>query len=52
MSNDADKKDIPTTAVVTVNWEGLARLLGWQGSIADLKQVELDGPPVQRKRSR
>jgi hypothetical protein len=36
------KKDAPTTNEVSVNWEGLARFLGWQGSISDLKRVELD----------
>lgn len=31
-----------------MNWEGLKRFLGWQGSISELKQVELDHPvPVK-----
>lgn len=36
------KKDTPTTTEVAVNWEGLKRFMGWQGSITELKRVELD----------
>jgi hypothetical protein len=35
-----------STTVVSVNWEGLKRFLGWEGSISDLKQVELDRPAI------
>jgi hypothetical protein len=44
MSHNGNKKDTLTTAVVSVNWEGLKRFLGWEGSISELKQVELDRP--------
>jgi hypothetical protein len=40
--SDNGKKVSPTTAEVSVNWEGLKRFLGWQGSITELKRVELD----------
>ena len=46
MSDNGNKKDAPTTAEVSVNWEGLKRFLGWQGSITELKRVELDRPEV------
>ena len=45
MSDNGKKHDAPTTTEVEVNWEGLKRFLGWQGSITDLKKVELDQPP-------
>jgi hypothetical protein len=53
MTDDGNKKDVPTALEVTVNWEGLKRFLGWTGSISELKQVKLDGPPlaVQAKRA-
>jgi hypothetical protein len=53
MSDNGTKKDAPTTAEVSVNWEGLKRFLGWQGSIAELKRVQLDRPDIvtQRKRA-
>jgi hypothetical protein len=44
MSDARDKKDVPTTTEVTVNWNGLKRFLGWQGSIHELKRVELESP--------
>jgi hypothetical protein len=52
MTDDGNKKD-PTTAEVSVNWEGLKRFLGWEGSIAELKRVELDRPdvPMLKKRA-
>lgn len=46
MTDNGNKKDAPTTAEVSVNWEGLKRFLGWQGSITELKRVELDRPEV------
>lgn len=48
-----NKKDTPTTTEVAVNWEGLKRFMGWQGSITDLKRVELDQDdvPTATKRS-
>jgi len=42
--SDANKKDVPTTTEVTVNWNGLARFLGWQRSVDELKRVELESP--------
>lgn len=39
MSDESTKS---TAKFVSVNWEGLKRFLGWQGSIADLKRLELD----------
>ena len=51
MSDDRNDKDRPTTAEVSVNWDGLVRFLGWQGTIPELKRVELDQPDVSRKRS-
>jgi len=45
--SDSEKKDRSTTAEVSVNWEGLKRFLGWEGSINDLKKVELDQPIVE-----
>jgi hypothetical protein len=44
MTDNGNKKDSPTTTEVSVNWEGLKRFLGWQGSTGELKQVELDRP--------
>jgi hypothetical protein len=44
MTDDRNKKGAPNTAEVSVNWEGLRRFLGWQGSINELKRVELDRP--------
>ena len=44
MSDHTSKKDTPTTTEVSVNWDGLKRFLGWQGSIADLKKMRLDRP--------
>ncbi len=32
----------PTTKVVSVNWPGLKRFLGWQGTTEDLKKTKLD----------
>lgn len=46
MSDNGNKKDVSTTAEVSVNWEGLKRFLGWQGSITELKRVQLDRPEV------
>lgn len=43
MSNER-KKDVPTTTEVTVNWNGLARFLGWQRSVDELKRVQLESP--------
>ena len=40
MSDETKKK--ATTKIVSVNWEGLKRFLGWQGSIAELKRLQLD----------
>lgn len=48
MTNNGNKRDVPTTAEVSVNWEGLKRFLGWQGSIADLKKIELDRSPAEQ----
>ena len=42
--DDVTKKLTPTTSEVSVNWEGLKRFLGWQGSLTDLKKVKLDRP--------
>ena len=42
MSDNPTKKNAPTTAEVSLNWDGLMRFLGWQGSVAELKRVELD----------
>ena len=36
--NEADK---PTTKVVSINWEGLKRFLGWKGATEDLKRRKL-----------
>jgi hypothetical protein len=44
MSAPRKKIEVPTVAEVSVNWSGLARFLGWEGSISDLKRVELDPP--------
>jgi len=52
MSDNGNKKDAPVTAEVSVNWEGLKRFLGWQGSITALKRVELDRPEVGAKPNR
>lgn len=48
--SDENKKDVPTTTEVTVNWNGLARFLGWRRSVDELKRVDLDAPnaPVRR----
>ena len=40
--SDQSKKDVPTTAEVTVNWNGLARFLGWRRSVDELKRVQLE----------
>ncbi len=45
MTDNGNKK-VPTTTEVSVNWDGLKRFLGWQGSIADLKKVDLERPVV------
>jgi hypothetical protein len=42
--SDQNKKDVPTTTEVTVNWNGLARFLGWQRSVDELKRIELESP--------
>lgn len=42
MTDNGDKKNTPTTAEVSVNWEGLKRFLGWDGTTTELKKVELD----------
>lgn len=44
MSDDRSNKSSNGTSEVSVNWEGLKRFLGWQGSVDDLKRVELDRP--------
>lgn len=44
MSDDRSNKSSNGTGEVSVNWEGLKRFLGWQGSINELKRVELDRP--------
>lgn len=49
MSDDSRKKDTPTTAEVLVNWEGLKRFLGWEGSISELKKVDLERPPSPKR---
>lgn len=46
------KQDPPASTEVEVNWEGLKRFLGWEGSIKDLKKVELDQPVVEARRSK
>ncbi len=43
--SDESKKDVPTTTEVTVNWNGLARFLGWRRSVDELKRIELESPP-------
>ncbi len=52
MTENGNKKDVSTTTEVSVNWEGLKRFLGWQGSINDLKQVELDRPAIATQTKR
>jgi hypothetical protein len=52
MSDNANNKHVGTTTEVSVNWEGLKRFLGWQGSITELKQVELDRPEVASQTKR
>lgn len=52
MTENGTKKDAPTTTEVTVNWEGLKRFLGWQGSIHELKKIELDHPVVAHQGKR
>jgi hypothetical protein len=52
MTENGKKKDTPTTTEVSVNWEGLKRFLGWQGSITELKKVELDHPVVAHEPKR
>lgn len=52
MSDERDKKDVPTTTEVSVNWNGLKRFLGWQGSIHDLKRIELESPSTSPGRRR
>jgi hypothetical protein len=52
MTENSNKKDAPTTTEVSVNWEGLKRFLGWQGSISELKQVELDRPVLATQTKR
>jgi len=52
MTDSSNKKDAPTTTEVSVNWEGLKRFLGWQGSINDLKQIELDRPVLATQTKR
>ena len=52
MSENGKKKDTPTTTEVSVNWEGLKRFMGWQGSITELKRVELDQPIVTTETKR
>lgn len=44
MSQNANRKETPTVTEVSVNYDGLKRFLGWQGSITELKKVELDSP--------
>lgn len=44
------KKDVPTTTEVTVNWNGLARFLGWNRSVDELKRVELESPSSEPAR--
>lgn len=53
MSNDPNKSKVPTTTEVSVNWNGLMRYLGWQGSVDELKRVELDQPKsaIEAKRA-
>ncbi|MFN0250094.1 MAG: hypothetical protein ACKV2T_24635 [Kofleriaceae bacterium] len=48
--SDERKKDVPTTTEVTVNWNGLARFLGWNRSVDELKRVELESPAAQPAR--
>ena len=47
MSNRNRKQTLPNTEVHT-NWEGLAQFLGWNGSIDELKRVELDQPLAKK----
>ena len=44
IDDDAPASTPPTTAVVSINWEGLKRFLGWQGTTAELRQLELERP--------
>jgi len=46
------KSDAPPATEVEVNWEGLKRFMGWEGSINDLKKVVLDQPTVEARRSK
>lgn len=46
MSANAKTKHVPTTVEVSVNWEGLKRFMRWEGSIAELKKLELEQPDV------
>ncbi|MGE0397105.1 MAG: hypothetical protein AB7T06_10330 [Kofleriaceae bacterium] len=48
--SDETKKDVPTTTEVTVNWNGLARFLGWQRSVDELKRIELESPTASPSR--
>ena len=49
MTDDRNKKD-SSTAEVSVNWEGLKRFLGWEGSITELKRIQLDRPDISSKK--
>ncbi len=48
--SEGKKKDVPTTTEVTVNWNGLARFLGWSRSVDELKRVELESPTSESAR--
>lgn len=48
--SDKNKKDVPTITEVTVNWNGLARFLGWQRSVDELKRVDLEAPNAEPAR--
>jgi hypothetical protein len=45
--NRRDNTKIDDRMAVWINWEGIARMLGWTGSIEDLKKLRLERPAVK-----
>jgi hypothetical protein len=42
-----DNTKVDDRMAIWINWEGIARMLGWTGSIEDLKKLRIERPATK-----